>query len=228
MKKKIIIPIIFAALIALVIYAAQTSNLLLKKLNTGSLRKTTTIIFTLALVLLIVSPVSASRAPFDIYGKCNIEGTIKTANFEEAYEDPCVKDNNCPVAITTERPERYVLSINIDTLSCTPGETDNPHTYESQFRLNEENKIELYLMDVKEGDQFQSGDRIRGIVESIDLAHTFTSYELEKPVEGINSDKIGNQKNIVDNPQENKNYISVIVVSAIVTLLVVFYILKRR
>ena len=190
------------------------------------------IIFALSFILLIVSPVFASRVEFDSLGKCNIAGIIKAVNFEEAYEDPCVKDNSCPIgAFTPERSARYILSVYIDTLNCIPGEVDNPATYESQFKLNEENSITLNLIDVKDEDQFQQGDKISGTVGFITLAHTFRSYELEKPSEKIVTDDIDNQKNTIDIEQNNKGYIPFVVIAVIVIIgliVVGVFLIKRR
>lgn len=182
--------------------------------------------------MIIISPVFASRVEFDTLGKCNVSGMIKAVNFEEAYEDPCVKDNDCPVgAFTPKRSARYIFSIYTDTIKCTPGEVDNPSTYESQFKLNDENSIILNLIDVKEGDQFQPGDKIRGTVEFKSLSNTFTSYELEEPDAKMINIDIDNQKNIFENQQNNKDYIYLIaiaVITIITIILVWFFLIKRR
>jgi hypothetical protein len=189
------------------------------------------ITFTLSLYLLIISPVFASTVEFDAFGKCDITGTIKAVDFEEAYKDPCIESNSCPVgAFEPERSAHYNLSIYINTLNCTPGEIDNPITYESQFELNNENAIILNLVDTNEGDQFQAGTNISGTIEFKTLAHTFTSYELEGSGAQINTNDIFNQNPISENHQDSKNqgYLSVAVVIAIIILVVVGFILIRR
>jgi hypothetical protein len=191
------------------------------------------ILVALSLILLVISPVFASRVEFDSLGKCDITGLIKNVNFEEAYEDSCVKDDSCPVgAFATERSARYILSIYIDTLSCIPGEADNPSTYESQFKLDDENSISLNLMDVNEGDKFEPGDKINGVVKFQNYAHTFVSYELEKSdakvTEDKNEDDLNN--NIDDKEQTSNTIPNIAFFAGIIVVLIVLwlFLIKRR
>ncbi len=189
------------------------------------------IIFIVSLTLSISLSVSASRVEFDALGKCNVQGTIKSVSFEKSYEDPCVKDNSCPVgAFTPEKPARYILGVNIATLSCTPGEGDNQNTYESQFKLNTENSIILNSASIKNGDQLKQGGKINGTVEYIANEHTFTAYELEKmPVKPKEKNLIDeNEKTIIANGKINYTPYFIIVAILIIIPITIGIFLKKR
>ncbi len=164
--------------------------------------------FSVGVLLLAVSgSVSASRVAFDATGSCDIEGTIISASFHEAFEDPCVKDNNCPVgAFVPERGARYVLSVYIESLSCVPSEgpADGPNSYKNQFQLNENNEIVLDQLLAKQGDIFEQGDRISGTVQLIQYNNTFVAYNLEESISGI--DNRGTSDSKMENSENNTTY----------------------
>ena len=178
--------------------------------------------------------VSASRVEFDTTGICNIEGTIKSIAFEEAFEDPCVKDNSCPVgAFVPERSATYYLTIEINSLSCVPGEENNTFSYEAQFQLDAENIISIAKNKVQKGDVFEPGDNISGTVQYIALQHAFTSYELfEKVPQGnVISDDIDEQNNIINDDQQKSKSIPFLFVGSlaiIVLIIIAWFLLKKR
>ncbi len=131
------------------------------------------------LLVLFSCPANASRVAFDPLGKCEIEGTINNVNLTEAYVDPCVTEDDCPVgAFVPSTPAMYFLSVNIKSIACVPEGLGDPLSYRSQFRLNDENTIVVYQADVNAGDRFDVGDTISGRVEFEALQNRFTRYIL--------------------------------------------------
>ena len=188
---------------------------------------------TIILFILIISPVFASPVEFDTTGICNIEGIIKAIEFKEAYEDPCVKNHSCPVgAYIPERPATYYLTIKLESISCIPAGEEEPLSYRAQFRLGAENIIAVDKNVVKEGDVFESGDKISGTVKYITLQHLFASYELVKtPKDNVINDNIVKQNNIVDNDQQKSNILFYLLVGAltiIVLIIATWFLLKKR
>jgi len=142
----------------------------------------------IALFVLISDSVFASAPPPS--PKCNIEGVIQSVEFKDAYDEPCLtEENGCPTDMELNHPARYFFKIRIDTVSYASGETDF-ETCEKMLSLNTEQTIFINKNEVKEGDFFESGQKIRGQVSSFSGGKSFDSYEIDQFIDD-SSAKIG-------------------------------------
>ncbi|MCX6737095.1 MAG: hypothetical protein NTW73_03370 [Candidatus Parcubacteria bacterium] len=110
---------------------------------------------------------------------CNIEGIIQSVEFKEAYDDPCLTlPSRCPTDTLVNFPAGYYLKIKISSISYVSGETKYA-TCEALLPLNTERTFFIYKDDVKTGDSFKIGQKIKGLVYSW-FRFVFKSYELDQ------------------------------------------------
>jgi len=139
------------------------------------------IIFLMFLLLVVASNYAlASRTEFDTQGSCNIKGVIKSVEFKEAFEDPCLKsDDDCLIgAYSLKTPERYYLTIMINSVLCTTDAKKGDMSYESQFQVGTEKIIYIDESNIKAGDSFAVEQGIEGQIE-YNTGHYFSSYFLK-------------------------------------------------
>ena len=186
------------------------------------------IISLFVLLILINNYVSASSVAFNANSVCNINGIIKSVEYREAYEDPCVKDNSCPVgAYIPARPATYYLGIEIESLSCDPDDgKDAVLSYMAQFKLGAENNIAIYKNEVKNGDIFNPGDKISGAVKFITLQHTFVAYELEKSPKNISADNSVDKRNDIVNNNRQRSRALPFLFAGVLALIVLIIIIR--
>lgn len=172
----------------------------------------------IALFFLVGSFVFAS--PPATSPKCYIEGTVQSVEFKDAYDEPCLKEENgCPTDMELRHPARYFLAIKINTISYVSGDA-NFVTCENMLPLNTEKTIYINKDEVKTGDSFELGQKIKGQVSSF-WGISFYLYELEK---STTDDQEIEQE---DTDVKTGVYIAV-ATTIIVGLLLVIYFLRKN
>jgi len=196
----------------------MTSNLIqvfdryLKKFNlTYHMRKIFFVFSIIALIMLVSSSVFATApAPSP---KCYIEGTIQSAEFKEAYDEPCLTEEyGCATDMELSHPARYFFKIKIDFVSYVSGETDFVKC-DDMLPLNTEQTIFINKDKVKSGDSFESGQKISGQVSSF-WRKSFDSYELDMETK--------------DSDAKTIMYIIIAVAVIIVLILIIYFLRKNK
>ena len=195
------------------------------------MRKILFIFLIIAVFISISVYVSASRTEFSTDQICNIEGTIQSVEFKEAFRDSCLDDNSCPIGgYDPDRPARYYLKILLSFVSCEPDKSDDPYAYEYQFPLDTEVEVYINKNQILNEDFFELGQKISGQVKYF-LGHSFTSYKLEKPTDNFANDNIDTQDNIINENQKKLNNLSflfVCVLVIIVLIIMAWFFFKKR
>ena len=128
--------------------------------------------FSLNLVLAAMPPPEPS---------CYIEGTISSVEFQEAWENDCLtSEYGCPTDVDLSTPDRYKLTIKIDSASYVSGD-DSFSSCEDVYPLDSYKVIILNDEDVLEGDSFESNQKISGQASSVYLP-TFDYYEVQEGI----------------------------------------------
>lgn len=134
-------------------------------------------LFITGIIIFTVGPIIAS-APAAT-PRCIIEGVIKSVEFSEAHDNPCVADPlGCPSDTPLHYPARYELNIRIDSASYVSGTTEY-NTCENMIPAGSEKNIYINEADLDSGDVFAAGQKIKGLVSS-GFGLRFEHYHLEK------------------------------------------------
>jgi hypothetical protein len=88
----------------------------------------------LIFVLLLLSLSVFIKFPSNVYSvpphpsvtetRCKIIGIIENVDFEKAHFAPCMENQNCPSDFPTEFPDRYNISITIESTHAIAGRPD--------------------------------------------------------------------------------------------------------
>lgn len=126
--------------------------------------------------ILGVTPAFASPpAPTPI---CQIKGTIKSVEFKDAYDEPCLSQpHGCPTDMEVKHPAQYFLNINVDSISYISG-TVNFNTCKNMYPIGTVQTIIIYKSKVKPNDSFATNEEIEGVVSSF-WKKSFDSYSLK-------------------------------------------------
>ena len=134
------------------------------------------VILLFVLVILTSMPVFASPpAPTPA---CSITGIIKSVEFKDAYDEPCLKEpyDGCPTDMELQHPARYFLDVSINSVTHVSGDTSF-NTCQNMYPVGGVQKIFINKDKVKSGDTFMANQKIDGIVRSF-WGESFDSYTL--------------------------------------------------
>jgi hypothetical protein len=108
---------------------------------------------------------------------CNVEGIIKSVEFKDAYDEPCLtQPYGCQTDLELTHPARYFIDINIDSTSYVSGNTDFD-TCENMYPIGGTRTIFIDADKVKPNDTFVAGQKIKGVVKSF-WGSSWDSYRL--------------------------------------------------
>jgi hypothetical protein len=133
----------------------------------------------LTIPLIAVRTLASAPPPTPV---CSIKGEITEIEFQNVYRAPCLLvPSTCPTDRELSHPERYLLTIKINSASYIGGDT-NFFTCEKMFPSGEERTVRIDKSVVKSGDTFKKGDTIQGEVEY--FSSFFRTYSLVKVTSG--------------------------------------------
>jgi len=133
------------------------------------------VILLFVLVILTSMPVFAS--PPAPTSACSITGIIKSVEFKDAYDEPCLKEPyGCPTDMELQHPARYFLDVSINSVTHVSGDTSF-NTCQNMYPVGSVQKIFINKDKVKSGDTFMANQKIDGIVRSF-WGESFDSYTL--------------------------------------------------
>lgn len=142
--------------------------------QTNQTKKAFFIILPVITILAGASIFAAPPAPTPV---CRIEGIIKSIEFKNAYDEACLKEpNGCPTDVELYHPARYILYVNVNSVSYVSGET-NFITCENMYPVGNIKNIFLNKDKVKPGDTFSADQKIEGVARSF-WGSSFDSYNL--------------------------------------------------
>lgn len=112
---------------------------------------------------------------------CRIEGVIKSVEFKDAYNDPCLKEGAsqltfCPTDTELYHPARYFFDISVSSVGYVSGEMSSL-TCENMYPIGKIKNIFIDKDKVKTGNIFSINQKIAGAVRSF-WGASFDSYSL--------------------------------------------------
>jgi len=196
-------------------------------------------VFVLMVVLVLASSFVFADSPSP-KPVCYIEGTIQSFEFQEAVNQTA--DEDCVGCQSFVYPARYMLDVNIESVSYVSGDASYI-TCENLYPLNEEKPVFIREDELNEGDSLETGQEIKGQLSEGSFGLYFDSYELigtppdEPPIEindtGTNGDtEINDSTNgDIEPSYSNTKLIAYLIVGigiVIILVIIICFLIKGR
>lgn len=93
--------------------------------------------------------------------KCDVVGVIENVRFEAAYNNPCIRLNNCPTDVQTVFPDRYYLTVKVQSVAYREGDVTIV-ACNDLYQVGQSQEFLINKSAVNENDVFGVGQTISG------------------------------------------------------------------